>query len=68
MIIRKFFEERNDGVILYRSYSDKDVYIRKIGTNEEYSEAIDVEDAPYRYEETERLIEKIPEEEYDYEH
>lgn len=58
MIIKEFFRTREDGVRLFRSYSDKEVYIHKIGTDEEYTEAIDVETAPYEYEETKRLIEK----------
>lgn len=58
MIIKEFFRERIDGIKLYRSYSDKNVYIRKVGTEEEYSEAIDVENAPYTYEETDKPIEE----------
>lgn len=58
MIIKEFFRTREDGVRLFKSYSDKEVYIHKIGTDEEYSEAIDIEGAPYEYEETERVIEE----------
>lgn len=52
MIIREFYKTRNDGVNLYRTYSDANVLIHKIGTEEIYSEAIDIEGAPYTYEET----------------
>lgn len=52
MIIKGFYQKRQDGVNLYRTYSDKGVQIRKIGTNEIYDEAIDVENAPFVYEET----------------
>lgn len=52
MVIREFYKQRNDGVNLYRSYSDKNVLIQKVGTNELYWEAIDVENATYRYVET----------------
>lgn len=58
MIKKEFFRTREDGVRLFKSYSDKGVYIHKIGTDEEYSEAIDVENAPYEYEETDKPIEK----------
>jgi hypothetical protein len=58
MVVKEFFRQREDGVGLYKSYSDKEVYIRKIGTDEEYSEAIDIEGASYEYEETDRPIEK----------
>ena len=48
---------RKDGVKLYKTYSDKNKYIRKVGTEEEYDIAIDIENAPYTYEETEKEIE-----------
>lgn len=57
MIIKEYLRTREDGVILYKTYSDANLYIRKIGTDEVYSEAIDVESAPYEYEETDKLIE-----------
>ena len=57
MIIREFYMTRKDGVNLYKTYSDKGVYIKKQGTDEKYDEAIDVENAPYTYEETEEVIE-----------
>lgn len=52
MVIKEFYMTRNDGVNLYRSYSDKSVQIRKVGTDEVYDDAIDIEGAPYTYEET----------------
>lgn len=61
MIVKEFYKTRNDGVNLYRSYSDKDKYIKKVGTEELYSEAIDIDGAPYVYEETDIPIEKIEE-------
>lgn len=57
MIIREFYMTRKDGVNLYKTYSDKGVYIIKQGTDEKYDEAIDVENSPYTYEETEEVIE-----------
>ena len=57
MIIKEFYATRKDGVNLYKTYSDKSVYIKKQGTDEEYDTAIDVENAPYVYEETDRKIE-----------
>lgn len=56
MIIREFYMTRKDGVNLYKTYSDKGVYIKKQGTDEKYDEAIDVEDADCIYEETEEII------------
>ena len=47
MVVKEFYRTREDGVNLYKSYSDEGYYIQKVGTNEVYTEAIDVEDAPY---------------------
>lgn len=63
MIQKEFYRTREDGVNLYRTFSDTGFYIQKVGTNEVYSEAIDVEFAKYEYIETEDLIEPIIEEE-----
>ena len=57
MIIREFYKTRKDGVNLYRTCSDANFMIKKVGTEELYSEAIDIETAPYIYEETNQLIE-----------
>lgn len=57
MILKEFYETRKDGVRLFRTYSDRSVYIRKIGTEEVYAEAIDVESAPFVYTETDKPIE-----------
>ena len=56
MIIREFYMTRKDGVNLYKTYSDKGVYIIKQGTDEKYDEAIDIENTNYTYEETEEII------------
>jgi hypothetical protein len=56
-IVRELYKTREDGVNLYRTYSDKGYTIQKVGTEEVYEEAIDVENAPYEYEETTELIE-----------
>lgn len=57
MIVKEFYKTREDGVGLYKTYSDSNLYIQKVGTDEVYVEAIDVENAPYTYEETDRPIE-----------
>lgn len=57
MIIREFYLTRKDGVNLYRTYSDEGFYIVQNETNIEYSEAVDVEDAPYTYSETDKIVE-----------
>ena len=56
MIIKEYYTTRNDGVKLYKSYSDNNKIIKKVGTAEEYSEAIDIETAPYTYVETDKDI------------
>lgn len=57
MIQREFYIQRKDGVKLYRTYSDAGMMIRQNETGVEYTEAIDVEGAPYTYTETETQIE-----------
>ena len=56
MIIREYYTTRKDGINLFKTYSDNKVMIRKVGTDEIYDEAIDVEGAPYVYEETDQPI------------
>jgi hypothetical protein len=56
MIVREFYEKRFDGVRLYKTYSDAGYFILQNETGVKYSEAIDVETAPYTYSETDELI------------
>ena len=62
MIKVEFYITREDGVDLYRTYSDTDKYILQVETGIEYDEAIDVADGNgnirYTYEETEKDIER----------
>ena len=39
-IIKEFYVTREDGVDLYRTYSDEGYKIQKVGTDEIYDEAI----------------------------
>lgn len=63
MIKKEYYDTRKDGVNLYKTYSTDNLYIQKIGTNEIYDVAIDVESAPYEYEETNNQIEEDEESE-----
>ena len=63
MIIKELYTTRPDGVKLFRSYSDKNVYIRQDQTGAEYTDAVDVETAPYTYTETDKPIEEKSESE-----
>lgn len=55
----KFYKTREDGVNLFRTYSDAGLMIRKVGTDEApYTEAIDVEGIGYTYEETSIAIDE----------
>ena len=58
MIKIEFYKQREDNVKLYKTYSDENYMIQKVGTNEIYEEAIDIENAPYEYVETTEKIEK----------
>ena len=57
MIQTEFFMTRSDGVNLYRTYSDAERLIQKDGTDELYTEAIDVENSGFTYTETDIPIE-----------
>lgn len=57
MVKREFYTQREDGVNLYRTYSDAGLMLQQNETGVHYVEAIDVEDAPYTYTETETPIE-----------
>lgn len=61
MIIKEFYKVRKDGVNLYRTYSDAGMMILQNETGIEYDEAIDVDNAPYTYRETENPIETFEE-------
>lgn len=62
MIKKEFYKEREDGIKLYKTYSDENYKIQKVGTDEVYDEAIDVEHSTFEYVETDINIEKIEEE------
>lgn len=64
MIIKEYFMTRGDGVVLNRTYSDEGKLIHKVGTDEVYGEAIDVEGCPWTYEETDQLIDEEEGEEF----
>ena len=57
MITKEFYKQRNDGVNLYITKSTEGFKIRKVGTDEIYDEAVDVETSNYQYEETNLRIE-----------
>ena len=67
MIKTEYFNTRNDGVILVKTYSTENKYIKQLETNLEYDIAIDVGEVElgiykpknYTYEETDELIKKI---------
>lgn len=52
MIKRELYKTRKDEVNLYRTYSDEGFRIKQVETGLVYDEAIDIENAPYTYEET----------------
>ena len=58
-IVREFFKTRADGVNLYRTYSDTGMMILQNETGIEYSEAVDIENAPYTYSESENSVEDL---------
>ena len=63
MIVKEYYGIRKDKVKLYKTYSDNNKIIHKIGTDEEYDIAIDVENSAFVYEETDKDIPKLEVEE-----
>lgn len=61
MIIREYYAIRKDKVKLYKTYSDINKFIHKVGAEEEYDVAIDIESAPFEYEETDKDIPEMEE-------
>lgn len=55
-IVKEFYKTREDGINLYKTYSNEQFIIHKIGTEEYYEEAIDIENTSYEYEETTEKI------------
>lgn len=56
MIDNKIYGKHPNGENLIKYFSNKNLLIRKVGTNEIYSEAIDLESKGYVYEETDKAI------------
>lgn len=56
MVITEFYLQRDDGVNLYRTYSDRNMMILQEQTGIEYSEAVDVENSGYTYKETDNPV------------
>lgn len=57
MIKKEYLGVRSDGVGLYKTYSDLNLKIKKLGTDEIYNEAVDVENSKFEYFEIEEYIE-----------
>ena len=56
MVKKEYHSTRADGVKLYKSYSTDNFKIRQVETGHVYDTAIDVENAPFTYEETAELV------------
>ena len=61
MVRKVFYETREDGVNLYRTFSDEGYKIKQHPTGIIYDEAIDVETANFSYTETTEKVEVIEE-------
>lgn len=64
MIVRKLYTTREDGVKLYITYSDAGMKIEQSQTGILYDSAVDVENAPYTYTETNEPVENSVDPEY----
>ena len=56
MVKKEYHSTRTDGVKLYKTYSTENFKLRQVETGYVYDSAIDVENAPYTYEETDIVI------------
>lgn len=61
MIVTEFYRTREDGVNLYRTYSDINHYIIQDQTGRQYTDAIDIENRGYTYTESDEEIVIEPE-------
>ena len=59
MIVKEYYATREDGVRLFRTYSDTNHRVIQKPTMVVYDEAIDVENAPYEYEESNELVDDV---------
>ena len=67
MIKTEYYSTRTDGVVLVKTYSTENKYIKQLETNLEYDIAIDIgilengiyKPKNYTYEETDELIKEI---------
>lgn len=64
MIVRKLYTTRRDGAKLYITYSDSGMKIAQSPTGILYDSAIDVENAPYTYTETNEPVDEPIDPEY----
>ena len=62
MIVTEYYKTREDGVVLNRTYSDEGKLVIQNETGIMYAEAIDVENAPYTYTESDEEVELTAEE------
>ena len=59
MIVREFYGTLENGIKLFKTYSDSGYKIRQVETGAIYDEAIDGEFSTSTYEETNELIEEV---------
>lgn len=62
MIKKELYITREDGMQLFRTFSDSGVMIKKNGTDQVYAKAIDVENSGFTYTETDISIETMDKE------
>lgn len=65
MIKTEFYKVREDGVNLYKTYSDLDLRIHCNEDGHDYDEAVNVQDSGYTFIETDQPIIHYETEEYD---
>jgi hypothetical protein len=56
MIHTEFYRTREDGINLYKTYSDNNKYIIQDQTSNKYIDAINIENSGYTYTESDEII------------
>lgn len=57
MIVKEYYTDEDTEVKYCKTYSDSNHYIQKIGTDEKYQVAVDIEDSEFEYIELDETFE-----------
>lgn len=58
MIVKEYYTIEDSEIKYRKTYSDENHYIQKVGTNEKYQVAVDIEDSDFEYVELDEVFEE----------